>query len=41
VPDVCFVDHEWPSNVATVLGAPTVPLAPTAAQKVTVGHDTL
>jgi hypothetical protein len=41
VPGVCCVDHEWPSNVATVLDAPAVPLAPTAAQKVMVGHDTL
>jgi len=40
-PDVGLVDHEWPSNVAMVLDAPAVPLAPTAAQKVTVGHDTL
>jgi hypothetical protein len=39
--DVCWVDHDWPSNVANVLAAPAVPFAPTAAQKVTVGHETL
>jgi|SRR5664280_2033963 hypothetical protein len=40
VPRVCCVDHEWPSKVPRVLAAPTVPLAPTVVQKLTVGHDT-
>ena len=37
---VWTVDHEWPLNVPTVLDEPGVPLAPTAAQKVTVGQET-
>ena len=32
--------HEWPLNVATVLGEPGIPPAPTAAQKWTVGQET-
>jgi len=34
------VDHEWPLNVPTVLGPPGIPLAPTVAQKATVGQET-
>jgi len=37
----CMAVHECPWNVPMVLAAPAVPFAPTVAQKVTVGHDTL
>jgi hypothetical protein len=40
VVEVWNVDHVWPLKVPTVLEPPGVPLAPTVAQKVTVGHET-
>jgi hypothetical protein len=41
VVDTCVDDHEWPLYVATVLGLPGIPLAPTAAQNDVVGHEIL
>jgi hypothetical protein len=38
---VLYVVQEWPLNVTKALGFPGIPLAPTAAQKVDVGHETL
>lgn len=41
VVDVCLDDHDLPLNVAIVLGVPGNPLAPTVAQKVLVGQETV
>ncbi|HUZ41973.1 MAG TPA: hypothetical protein VMU68_11365 [Acidimicrobiales bacterium] len=38
---VLYVVQEWPLNVTNALGLPGIPLAPTAAQNVDVGHETL
>jgi len=38
---VLYVVQERPLNVTRALGLPGMPLAPTAAQKVDVGHETL
>jgi hypothetical protein len=38
---VLCVVQEWPLNVTKALGFPAIALAPTAAQKVDVGHETL
>jgi hypothetical protein len=38
---VLYVVQEWPLNVTKALGFPARKLAPTAAQKVDVGHETL
>ena len=38
---VLYVVQEWPLNVIRALGFPAMTLAPTAAQKVDVGHEVL
>ena len=38
---VLYVVQEWPLKVTKALGFPEIPLAPTDAQKVEVGHETL